>query len=154
MGAGGAVQGVLLPLLEQHPAMLTIVNRTAEKAVRLAEACRHLAAAGQTVVAGLGYSELHGKHFDLVINGTSSSLSDALPPLPEGLFADGALAYEMMYGKGVTPFLAYARAHGARQLSDGLGMLVEQAAESFRLWRGIEPQTEPVIKALRASRKG
>jgi shikimate dehydrogenase len=118
--------------------------------VRLAEASRHLAAAGQTVVAGVGYSELRGKHFDLVINGTSSSLADALPPLPDGLFADGALAYEMMYGKGVTPFLAFASAQGARQLSDGLGMLVEQAAESFRLWRGVAPQTAPVIQSLRA----
>ena len=150
MGAGGAVQGVLVPLLEEHPALLTIVNRTAEKAVRLAEASRHLAAAGQTVVAGVGYSELRGKHFDLVVNGTSSSLSDALPPLPDGLFADGALAYEMMYGKGLTPFLAFAGAQGARQLSDGLGMLVEQAAESFRLWRGVAPQTAPVIQSLRA----
>lgn len=149
MGAGGAAQGVLLPLLEQHPALLTIANRTADKAMRLAESARHMTAAGQTVVSGVGYPELRGKRFDLVINGTSSSLSDERPPLPEGLFAHGALAYEMMYGKGLTAFLAYAADQGAGRTADGLGMLVEQAAESFRLWRGVEPQTGPVIEALR-----
>ena len=151
MGAGGAAQGVLLPLLEEHPALLTIVNRTPEKAVRLAESARHMAAAGQTVVSGVGYSELRGKHFDLVINGTSSSLSNERPPLPEGLFTQGSLAYEMMYGKGLTPFLTYAAEQGASRMADGLGMLVEQAAESFRLWRGVEPQTRPVIEALRTA---
>lgn len=149
MGAGGAAQGVLLPLLEEHPALLTIANRTAEKAMRLAESARHMPAAGQTVVSGVGYPELRGKRFDLVINGTSSSLSDERPPLPEGLFAHGALAYEMMYGKGLTPFLTYAVEQGAGKTADGLGMLVEQAAESFRLWRGVQPQTGPVIEALR-----
>jgi shikimate dehydrogenase len=108
-------------------------------------------AAGQTVVSGVGYPELRGKHFDVVINGTSSSLSDERPPLPEGLFAEGSLAYEMMYGRGVTPFLAYAAEQGASRMADGLGMLVEQAAESFRLWRGVEPQTRPVIEALRTT---
>jgi shikimate dehydrogenase len=151
MGAGGAVQGVLLPLLEEHPVLLTLVNRTPEKAVRLAESARHLAAAGQTVVSGMGYPELRGKHFDLVINATSSSLSNERLPLPEGLFAHGALAYEMMYGKGLTPFLAYAAEQGVGRMADGLGMLVEQAAESFRLWRGVEPQTRPVIEALRTA---
>lgn len=151
MGAGGAAQGVLVPLLEQAPAILAIVNRTAEKALRLAETFRHHAAAGHTVLSGQGYADLAGRHFDVVINATSSSLADELPPLPAGLFAPGALAYEMMYGKGLTPFLTFAREQGVQHLADGLGMLVEQAAESFRLWRGVRPRTGPVIQALRGS---
>ncbi|HWQ38079.1 MAG TPA: shikimate dehydrogenase [Burkholderiales bacterium] len=151
MGAGGAAQGVLIPLLQERPAILTIVNRTPDKALRLAETTRHHPAAEHSVISGIGYPDLAGKHFDIVINATSSSLSDALPPLPNALFAAGALAYEMVYGKGPTPFLAFAKAQGAQVLADGLGMLVEQAAESFRLWRGVLPQTRPVIEALRAN---
>ncbi|MGH8631004.1 MAG: shikimate dehydrogenase [Burkholderiales bacterium] len=151
MGAGGAVQGVLVPLLEQGPAILAIANRTPDKALRLAETFRHHAAAVHTVLSGQGYADLAGRHFDLIINATSSSLSDELPPLPAGVFAPGALAYEMMYGKGLTPFLCFAREQGVQRLADGLGMLVEQAAESFRLWRGVRPQTGPVIQALRGA---
>ncbi len=149
MGAGGAVQGVLVPLLEQGPAILALANRTPDKALRLAETFRHHAAAAHTVLSGQGYSDLAGRHFDLVINATSSSLSDELPPLPASVFAADALAYELMYGRGLTPFLAFAREQGVRRLADGLGMLVEQAAESFRLWRGVRPSTGPVIEALR-----
>ncbi|MCE5181960.1 MAG: shikimate dehydrogenase [Betaproteobacteria bacterium] len=145
MGAGGAARGVLLPLLQQKPAHLTIANRTAEKAVELA---RHFAPYGQ--VEGGDYARLAGHQFDIVINATSASLSDQLPPLPTGVFATGALAYDMMYGKGLTPFLQFAGDNGARLLADGLGMLVEQAAESFLLWRGIRPQTEPVIAQLKS----
>ena len=101
------------------------------------------------MLSGQGYADLAGRHFDLVINATSSSLSEELPALPEGVFAAGALAYEVMYGKGLTPFLTFARSQGVQRLSDGLGMLVEQAAESFRLWRDLRPQTRPVIEALR-----
>jgi len=151
MGAGGAAQGVLVPLLEQGPAILAIANRTADKALRLAETFRHHAAAARTVLSGQGFGDLAGRHFDLVINATSSSLADELPPLPAGVFAVDALAYEMVYGKGLTPFLSFARDQGVTRLSDGLGMLVEQAAESFRLWRGVRPQTRPVIEALRKS---
>ena len=144
MGAGGAARGVLLPLLLQKPEHLVIANRTPEKAAELE---RHFAAYGQ--VEGGDYARLAGNLFDIVINATSSSLSDALPPLPQGVFAPGALAYDMMYGKGLTPFLQFAQANGAAHLADGLGMLVEQAAESFFLWRGIRPQTQAVITLLK-----
>jgi shikimate dehydrogenase len=151
MGAGGAAQGVLVPLLEQGPAILAIANRTPEKALRLAETFRHHTASEHTVLSGQGYADLAGRHFDLVVNATSSSLADEVPPLPAGIFAPGALAYEMMYGRGLTPFLAFAREQGVQRLADGLGMLVEQAAESFRLWRGVRPRTGPVIQTLRGA---
>ena len=144
MGAGGAARGVVQPLLAQAPARLVIANRTADKAVALAG---HFAG-GAAAVAGSGYAALAGQSFDLVVNATAASLAGELPPLPSGLFAPGALAYDMMYGAD-TPFLAFARAEGART-ADGLGMLVEQAAEAFHLWRGVRPQTAPVIRLLRA----
>ena len=147
IGAGGAAQGVLAPLLEYEPSMLTIANRTADKALRLAETFRHKPAAASSVLCGLPFGELAGHHFDLVINATSTSLRGELPPLPAGAFAAGALAYDMMYG-ATTPFMAFAAAHGAKT-SDGFGMLVEQAAESFLLWRGVRPETAPVIALLR-----
>ena len=149
MGAGGAARGALQPLLAQQPAILTIANRTVEKALQLAEAFRYHPSATSSVLSGLRYDELAGHHFDLLINATSSSLQDELPPLPAGVFADASLAYDMMYGKGLTPFLAFAQFHGAERLADGLGMLVEQAAESFFLWRGVRPETRPVIELLR-----
>jgi len=149
MGAGGAARGALQPLLAQQPAILTIVNRTVEKALQLAEAFRYHPSAASSVLSGLRYDELAGHHFDLVINATSSSLQGELPPLPAGVFAEGSLAYDIMYGKGLTPFLAFAQSQGAARLADGLGMLVEQAAESFFLWRGVRAETRPVIELLR-----
>ena len=145
MGAGGAARGVILPLLRQQPAGLAIANRTPEKALELA---RQFAEYGP--VEGGDYARLAGRQFDAVINATSSSLSDQLPPLPPGVFAPGALAYDMMYGKGLTPFLLFAQSQGAQHLADGLGMLVEQAAESFQLWRGVRPQTQPVMALLKS----
>jgi shikimate dehydrogenase len=141
MGAGGAARGVILPLLEQQPASVFIVNRTADKASALVQAF----AAGSKLSGG-GYAALMGS-FDVVINATAASLAGNLPPLPDDVFAADALAYDMMYGKD-TPFLAFARAHGART-ADGLGMLVEQAAEAFLLWRGVRPDTAPVMQMLR-----
>ncbi len=154
MGAGGAARGVVLPLLEQGPAELFIVNRTAAKAEDLVAQASLLASrldSGAATPARLsagGYEALAGRHFDLVVNATAASLAGDLPPLPAGLFAEGALAYDMMYGRD-TPFLARARGEGARG-ADGLGMLVEQAAEAFFLWRGVRPATAPVIALLRA----
>ena len=148
MGAGGAARGALQPLLAQRPAILAIANRTVEKALRLAEAFRDHPSAASSVLSGLRYAELAGHHFDLVINATSSSLQGELPPLPAGVFAEDSLAYDMMYGKGITPFLAFARSQGAARIADGLGMLVEQAAESFFLWRGVRPETRAVIELL------
>jgi shikimate dehydrogenase len=139
MGAGGAAQGVLGPLLGAGPQRLVVVNRTADKARSLARRCG--------AAAGLGYGELGGDQFDLLINATSAGLAGEAPPLPAGVFAPGALGYDMVYGRD-TPFLAMARAAGA-EACDGTGMLVEQAAESFLLWRGLRPETAPVIAALR-----
>lgn len=139
MGAGGAARGVILPLLAESPASLTVANRTVEKAAALHD---HFSS-----ITASSYQTLAGQQFDLIINATSSGLSGELPPLPDGIFADGALAYDMMYGRE-TPFMAFSRRHGA-QVADGLGMLVEQAAEAFFVWRGIRPQTTTVIARLR-----
>ncbi len=144
IGAGGAARGALLPLLEEAPAELIIANRTEEKAFRLA-----LEFAGKTdlLPEACGFGQLAGRSFDLVINATSSGLSDAPLPLPPRLFAPKSLAYEMVYGRE-TPFMKQAQAEGSR-IADGLGMLVEQAAEAFFLWRGVRPVTGPVLAALR-----
>ncbi|MCG3171301.1 MAG: Shikimate dehydrogenase (NADP(+)) [Pseudomonadales bacterium] len=144
LGAGGAVRGVLGPLLEQAPAAITVVNRTAARAQELAAAFGHARA-----VSGCGYEALADTApFDLVINGTSASLHHEVPPLPETLLA-GAACYDMAYADGPTPFLARAAAAGARACADGLGMLVEQAAEAFLLWRGVRPATGELIRDLR-----
>lgn len=148
MGAGGAAHGVMPSLLEKHPHTLVIANRTADKATRLAghfiRKSRHF---DVTDISAHPYSGLAGMKFDLVINATSAGLEGALPPLPDELFAPGALAYDLMYGRE-TAFLALARARGVA-CADGLGMLVEQAAEAFFIWRGLRPQTAPVIAQLR-----
>jgi shikimate dehydrogenase len=141
MGAGGASYGVALPLLSAG-VTLNVANRTASKAVDLAG--KFPAAS----IHGGGYDELAGQQFDVVINATSSGLSDELPPLPSGIFAPGALAYDMMYGRE-TPFMKFAREQDAAIVADGLGMLVEQAAEAFFIWRGVRPDTAPVLAALR-----
>lgn len=145
LGAGGAARGVILPLLAEQPACLTIANRTASKAEQLAQQFQHYGQLGAS-----SYEALAGQQFDVIINATSASLSDALPPLPDGCFAPGSLAYDMMYGKGLTPFLLFAQQQGSAQLADGLGMLVEQAAEAFCIWRGVRPDTTAVIAELRA----
>ena len=139
MGAGGAAQGVLAPLLEARPARLVLANRTADRARALAR--RYGAAAGG------GYGDILGEQFDLLINATSAGLAGEAPPLAAAAFAPGALGYDMVYGRD-TPFLALARAAGAAA-QDGSGMLVEQAAESFLAWRGLRPDTAPVLAALR-----
>jgi shikimate dehydrogenase len=144
VGAGGAVRGVLAPLLAEGPAGLCIANRTAIKAAELAAAFADLGP-----VVGGGFADWRGKSFDLVINGTSASLSGQLPALPAGVFAPASVAYDMMYGKGETPFLAFAREQGAGRCCDGLGMLVEQAAEAFFVWRGVRPEVAPVLAILR-----
>jgi shikimate dehydrogenase len=144
MGAGGAARGVLLPLLREHPASVTIANRTVEKALDLVQRFQPFG-----LLDGGDYARLAGRKFDLVINATSASLRGELPPVPPALFADGALAYDMAYGSGPTRFLAYAQEQEATHLADGLGMLVAQAAESFQLWRGVRPSVEPVIAMLR-----
>lgn len=145
LGAGGAARGVILPLLEQVPASLTIANRTVAKAVELAAEFSRDGAQ----VAGCGFADLAGQSFDLVINATAASLSDQAPDLPTGLYTPGSLAYDMVYGKGLTPFLLQAQSQGAAKLADGLGMLIEQAAAAFEIWRGVRPDTAPLFRMLR-----
>ena len=147
LGAGGATRGVLLPLLDSRPARLTIANRTVAKAEALA--ALFAARAGDTALDACGFDALAGRRFDLVINATAASLADELPPLPPGLYAEGALAYDMMYARAPTRFMRAALADGAARVADGLGMLVEQAAESFTLWRGVRPDSAPVLAELR-----
>ncbi|MEW6645940.1 MAG: shikimate dehydrogenase [Pseudomonadota bacterium] len=144
LGAGGAVRGVLEPLLEERPAALVIANRTVAKAEELAAAFADLG-----TVRASSFAALAGQQFDVVINGTAASLQGEVPPLPDGILAPGAVCYDMMYGKEPTAFLRWAMAAGAAQSADGLGMLVEQAAEAFYLWRGVRPATAEVIAALR-----
>jgi shikimate dehydrogenase len=144
VGAGGAVRGILGPLLEQAPWELVLANRTVARAEELARVF-----AGVGPVRPSAFEALTGRSFDLVINGTAASLAGAVPDLPEDLFAPGALAYDLMYGDGSTPFLDWARGCGAAHVADGLGMLVEQAAESFLLWHGQRPETELVIREMR-----
>lgn len=143
MGAGGAARGVIGPLLAERPAALVLANRTVEKAQQLVEQF-------DGRLTGSSYAALAGQAFDVAVNATAASLKGELPPLPDGIFKPGALAYDMMYGTD-TPFMAWARAHGAARVSDGLGMLVEQAAEAFFVWRGVRPDTAPVIASLRAA---
>jgi len=142
MGAGGAAHGVIWHLFNAGAAII-ISNRSMDKADQLAAEFE-----GYGTVFAKSYEALAGQQFDIVINATSSGLTDSLPPLPDGLFKPGALAYDMMYGKQ-TPFLRFAHEQGASQLSDGLGMLVEQAAVAFQKWRGVTPDTAPVITKLR-----
>ena len=140
LGAGGAARGVIAPLCAEGPRQLLIANRSVDKA---------RAVAAEFSVAGCGLIELEGQCFDLVINATSAGLSGESLALPAGLFAQGSLAYDMVYGRE-TAFMIQARAGGASLVADGLGMLVEQAAESFLLWRGLRPDTAPVLCELRA----
>ncbi|MFL2529954.1 MAG: shikimate dehydrogenase [Porticoccaceae bacterium] len=145
LGAGGAVRGVLEPLLEQQPQHVVIANRTVDKALQLAKGFAEFG-----YLLGCGFDMLGEQQFDLVINGTSASLQGDLPPLPDSLIDPdvGTACYDMLYGAEPTPFMQWAAERGAL-VSDGLGMLVGQAAESFGLWRGVRPETAPVIANLR-----
>ena len=148
IGAGGAARGVLGPLLLREPSRVVVVNRTAERAVELvAPYLQSYPVQAQTMVA----LTTRSARFDIVINATSSSLRDALPlPANAEIFASDSLAYDMMYGKEPTAFMKWALAQGATRVSDGLGMLVEQAAESYVQWRGSLPSTATIIALLRA----
>lgn len=148
LGAGGAARGALFPLFQIRPASIMIANRSIRRAQELHAAfAPH---AGQTAFAAGGFQDIEGRKFDVVINATSASLANKNLPLPDDIFSPDALAYDMMYNSaGNTPFLALAREMGAARTQDGLGMLVEQAAESFALWRGIRPDSAPVLSMLR-----
>lgn len=144
IGAGGAARGALLPLLETQPHRLVIANRTLDKARRLADL-----GAGHGTTEARGLDQLAGEHFDLIINATSAGLADRVPEIPDDLLAPGGWTYDMLYAEVPTPFCRWGREHGAAKVLDGLGMLVEQAAESFLRWRGRRPDTAPVIAMLR-----
>ena len=149
LGSGGAAFGVLQPLADIKPSLIIISNRTFAKAEEAAKILSELIDTSQsnTVCMAKRFDELGDMGFDLVINSTSTGLSDTALPIPNSIFGENCLAYDMMYGRE-TPFMAQARANGA-QVADGLGMLVEQAAKAFYLWRGVRPQTAPVIAMLR-----
>lgn len=144
VGAGGAVRGILQPLLAEHPSQLVIANRTQSKAEELAIEFHDLGD-----LLALSFEQLEGERFDIVINGTSASLNGDLPPLPKNLLNENAACYDLMYGAEPTVFLQWATQNGAKKVADGLGMLVGQAAEAFYVWRHIRPEVVPVITALR-----
>ncbi len=146
IGAGGAVRGVLEPLLRRHPRHLVIANRTLEKAEQLAGEFSDLGA-----VRACAFDAFDDEQFDLIINATSAGLHGETLELPASLLAQGCCCYDMTYGAEPTPFMRWAASEAAWAVADGLGMLVEQAAESFCIWRGVRPQTRPVIDMLRAS---
>lgn len=144
IGAGGAVRGVLLPLLQRNPKEVVIVNRTVTKANALVE---QFSCYGN--INACGFTDLTSVHFDILINAVSAGLQGEISPLPEGIVAVGAKAYDMVYGDRPTAFIQWSRANGAAAEADGLGMLVGQAAESFYLWRGVRPNIRPVLETLR-----
>jgi shikimate dehydrogenase len=141
LGAGGGVRGLIGSLLDEKPRWIAVANRSHERAIELAE---------EFGVEAIHFDEVPSEHFDIVINGTASSLSNAAPKIDPETFDDCKLAYDLVYDARPTPFMQLARQGGAAKVSDGLGMLVEQAAESFFIWRGVRPQTAPVIARLRS----
>jgi shikimate dehydrogenase len=143
LGAGGAVRGVLGPLLERDLRALVIANRTPERARKLATEFADLGS-----ISGCGFAEIEGPPYDLIVNATSASLQGEMPDMPVGLVGEGTVCYDMAYGRGHTPFTLWAKSLHAARTTKGWGMLVEQAAESFLLWRGIRPDTQPVLQAL------
>jgi shikimate dehydrogenase len=147
LGAGGAARGLLLPFLAQRPAEFVLVNRNPSKAFELIAGLDIAATAGIDVRGG-GPEEIGQGHFDVVVNATSSSLQGLLPPIAATVFSPGGLAYDLLYGQGLTPFLRLAAESGVATYVDGVGMLVEQAAEAFHWWRGVRPSTRAVIDEL------
>jgi shikimate dehydrogenase len=140
LGAGGGVRGLIGSLLDARPRWIAVANRAFGRAQELAD---------EFGVEAIHFDEVPAEHFDLVINGTSSSLSQDAPPIDPETFDDCALAYDLVYARHPTPFMELAKRGGARNVDDGLGMLIEQAAESFYVWRGVRPDTGPVYKDLR-----
>jgi len=143
LGAGGAVRGVLGPLLERDLAEVVIANRTPERAIKLASEFADLG-----LIRGCGFADIEGPPYDLILNGTSASLQGEMPDMPAGLVGEETICYDMAYGRGHTPFTLWAKSLHAARSTKGWGMLVEQAAESFLLWRGVRPDTRPVMRAL------
>ncbi len=147
LGAGGASRGIILPILEQNVASLVIANRTIDKAINLTNEFVH-----KGTVKGCGFDDLANQQFELIINATSSSLSNDLPPLPENILSRNGVCYDLAYGNEPTTFVKWGEKNQASKSLDGLGMLVEQAAEAFFIWRGVRPNTKEVIALLNAER--
>ncbi|WAR45269.1 shikimate dehydrogenase [Methylomonas rapida] len=147
LGAGGATRGILAPILEHRPSQITIANRTLDKAETIVHEFADLGTLSSSDYPSLGH-----QLFDLIINATSASLSGQLPPLPPGLLAPNGCCYDLAYGNQPTAFVHWGIAQQARKSLDGLGMLVEQAAEAFYLWRGVRPETQEVIALLNEER--
>ncbi|MDD1618866.1 MAG: shikimate dehydrogenase [Methylococcaceae bacterium] len=148
LGAGGATRGIIAPILEQSVHSIVIANRTIDKAINLSAEFHHKGS-----IAGCGFNDLKNQQFDLIINATSTSLSGQLPPLPEALLAEKGVCYDLAYSNEPTVFVRWGLENHAVKSLDGLGMLVEQAAEAFFIWRGIRPKTKPVIELLNSERK-
>ncbi len=148
LGAGGAVRGVIAPLLAENPQRIVIANRTLSKAEELVQLFNSGKHAQESKVLRASSLQIHARPFDIIINATSASLGGEMLQLSPTILAPNACCYDMMYSKELTPFLQWAKTHGA-QVADGLGMLVEQAAESFYLWRGVMPETKAVMELLR-----
>jgi shikimate dehydrogenase len=144
IGAGGATRGVIAPLLGLSPTLVVIANRTPDRAASLAAAFADLG-----VTQGVGFEDIGDEPFDLIINATSASLSGEMPPVPASAVGRSTVCYDLAYGRAATAFVDWARAHGCARALQGWGMLVEQAAESFRVWRGVRPATATVLAALR-----
>jgi len=143
LGAGGAVRGVLGPLLERDLGELVIANRTPDRASKLAAEFADLG-----LISACGFADIEGPPYDLIVNATSASLRGEMPAMPAGLVSEETVCYDMAYGRGPTPFTSWGKSLHAGRITKGWGMLVEQAAESFLLWRGIRPDTQPVLQAL------
>lgn len=148
LGAGGASRGIIAPLMKKSPACIVIANRTVEKAVTLSNEFSQLG-----TITGCGYDELTHKEFDLILNATSASLTGDLPPLADNLLAKNGYCYDLAYGNQPTAFVKWGLTQDAAKSLDGLGMLVEQAAEAFYLWRGVRPETKDIIALLNSERE-
>ena len=144
LGAGGATRGILLPLLQERPASITVANRTISKATQLAN---DFTTHGS--IEGCGFEHLENKNFDIVINATSASLSNELPAIPNHIVTKNSICYDLAYSDDPTPFLLWAKNQGVTCSFDGLGMLIEQAAESYYIWRGYRPTTSSIFTLLR-----
>lgn len=147
LGAGGATRGILLPLLQEQPNSIIIANRTVEKATELANVFNKFG-----IVQGCGYEAVEKKPFDVIINATSASLDDTLPPISEKVVNQQSVCYDLAYSDEATTFMSWANQLGVKQTYDGIGMLIEQAAESYYIWRGYKPSTKEVFNLLRAPR--
>ena len=144
LGAGGATRGILLPLLKEHPIKLVIANRTISKATQLADTFKQYG-----VIDGCGYEKIEGSAFDVVINATSASLDNSLPPISSHLVNENSICYDLAYSNEATAFMRWAKQHHVKSTHDGIGMLIEQAAESYYIWRGFKPNTKQVFQLLR-----